>query len=151
MTLKPGDKAPSFELRNQNGELFSNANLKGKFLVLFFYPKDNTPGCTAEACSFRDNMSKFKKLNAEVWGVSADKEASHNLFAKKYNLPFPILTDRDNKLRTTFGVQKTLGFLPGRVTYIIDKQGTIFHVFNNLLDGPAHVQDALLAIENFQG
>ena len=147
MTLILGDKAPKFSLRDQNGVTRSSTDLKGKSLVLFFYPKDETPGCTAEACSFRDNFDDFKTLGAEVWGVSGDTEDSHRSFSERYRLPFPLLSDRSNNLRKSFHVPKTLGIVPGRVTYVIDGQGIIRLVFNNLLDGPAHIREALRVLK----
>ena len=150
MSLKPGDKAPEIVLRDQQGKLCNSKNLRGKNLVLFFYPKDDTPGCTAEATSFRDNFDSFTRLNSVIWGVSADDEQSHQKFAQRNNLPFPLLSDRGNDLRKAFGVSKTLGIIPGRVTFIIDANGTIRHVFNNLLNGPAHVSQALRVLEEIK-
>ncbi|WP_320676583.1 peroxiredoxin [Prochlorococcus sp. MIT 1300] len=148
MVLHTGDKAPGFALKDQDGVLRRLDDAKGKYLILFFYPKDNTPGCTAEACSFRDNIDKFKPYKAELWGVSGDNEESHKLFAERYSLSFPLLCDTNNMLRSIFKVPKTLGLVPGRVTYVIDPQQRICHVFNNLLDGPSHVNEALRFLEN---
>jgi peroxiredoxin Q/BCP len=120
--------------------------LAGATLVLFFYPKDDTPGCTAEACAFRDGFADFQALGAQVWGVSGDNAASHQRFAARHQLPFPLLVDQGNQLRRAFGVPNTLGVLPGRVTYVIDGKGVIRHVFNNLLDGAAHRREALEAV-----
>ena len=150
MTLQIGDKAPAISLQDQNGKLRSSNDLKGKALVLFFYPKDDTPGCTAEACSFQDNYQVFKKLDAEVWGVSGDNIVSHNNFSGRYKLSFPLLSDQDNKLRKAFKVPKALGIIPSRVTFLIDKNGIIRHIFNNLFDGPLHVQEALRAINELK-
>ena len=143
MSLRVGDLAPNIELFDQDGNLRKNKSIKGKPLILFFYPKDDTPGCTAEACGFRDKYDLFKIFGAEVWGVSGDDQKSHQEFAKKNKLPFPILSDGNNKLRKVFGVPKVLGILDGRVTYIIDSQNKIRHIFNDLLNGPAHVNEAL--------
>ncbi len=143
MSLKAGDKAPEFSLKDQQGKIQKSKDLKNKTLVLFFYPKDETPGCTAEVCSFRDRYDSFNRYNAVVWGVSGDSQTSHFRFSETNNLPFPILSDSNNKLRKAFGIQKTLGIIPGRVTYIINSNGIIEHVFNNLLNGPAHVDEAL--------
>ena len=142
MDLKIGDPAPSFSLEDQSGETRCLDDVKGRILVLFFYPKDETPGCTAEACTFRDRHSELTRLGAEVWGVSGDDAVSHRRFAERYKLPFPLLSDRTQSLRRAFGVPKTFGLLPSRVTYVIDQQGVIRHVFNDLLDGPAHVKEA---------
>ena len=118
---------------------------------MFFYPKDDTPGCTAEACSFRDNADSFKELNAEIWGISGDDGVSHRRFATRHNLSFPLLSDHNNTLRRSMGVPKALGLLPGRVTYVVDGDGVIRHVFSNLLDGPAHVREAQRVISELQG
>jgi peroxiredoxin Q/BCP len=120
---------------------------QGKALVLFFYPKDDTPGCTMEACAFRDSYADLQALGAEVWGVSGDDAGSHRRFATRHQLPFPLLVDSGNRLRKAFGVPSVLGLLPGRVTYVIDADGVIRHVFNNLLDGPAHRREALAILQ----
>jgi peroxiredoxin Q/BCP len=145
--LAPGDRAPLIALPDADGVERRSDQLGGKPLVLFFYPKDDTPGCTMEACSFRDGYGEFQALGAEVWGVSGDDAASHRRFAERHRLPFPLLVDRDNRLRQVFGVPRALGLLPGRVTYVIDGDGVIRHVFNNLLDAPAHVREARQALE----
>ena len=150
MTLQIGDSIPSFSLFDQTGEARTNKECKGQSLVLFFYPKDDTPGCTAEACGFRDKYELFKILGAVVWGVSNDNEASHRRFAEKNKLPFPLLCDEANVLRKQFGVPKVLGLLEGRVTYIIDSKGIIRHVFNDLLNGPQHVTEALTVLEGIK-
>ena len=150
MALKKGDTAPEITLQDQEGKIRSNRNLNGKTLVVFFYPKDDTPGCTAEACGFRDNYDLFKVFGAEVWGISGDSQESHIKFSEKNKLPFPLLTDSNNKLRKAFGVPNVMGVIPGRVTYIIDSKGTIRHMFNDLLNGPAHVNDALRVLEEIR-
>ncbi len=143
MALKVGDHCPEIELIDQSGNTLKRSQLKNKTLVLFFYPKDQTPGCIAQVCGFRDNYDLFKIFGAEVWGVSGDDTNSHLKFASQQNLPFPLLSDPDNKLRKAFGIQNVLGIIPGRVSYIIDSKGIIRHIFNNLLNGPAHVDEAL--------
>jgi peroxiredoxin Q/BCP len=137
-------------LPDQNGVERRSDQLGGKALVLFFYPKDDTPGCTMEACAFRDSYTDLQALGAEVWGVSGDDTASHQRFASRHQLPYPLLVDRGNGLRKAFGVPGVLGLLPGRVTYVIDGQGTVRHVFNNLLDGPAHRREAIQALQQLQ-
>lgn len=144
--LASGDNAPLIALRDQDGIERRSDQLGGKALVLFFYPKDDTPGCTMEACAFRDSYADLQALGAEVWGVSGDDAASHGRFATRHQLPYPLLVDQGNRLRRAFGVPNVLGLLPGRVTYVIDGQGVIRHVFNNLLDGPAHRREALQAL-----
>lgn len=150
MALQVGDQIPEFSLLDQSGNSRSNSQIKSKPLVLFFYPKDDTPGCTAEACGFRDKYDLFKIFGAEVWGVSNDDEKSHLKFAEKNKLPFPLLCDQENSLRKAFGVPKLLGLFDGRVTYIIDSKGVIRHVFNDLLNGPAHVSEALRILDEIR-
>ena len=142
MVLSVGDQLPAFTLTDQDGRQRSTDELNGRCLVLFFYPKDDTPGCTLQAYSFRDSNTKLQKLGAVVWGVSGDDAVSHRRFAARHNLPFPLLSDTGNTLRRRFGVPKAMGLLPGRVTYICDSTGTIRQIFSNLLDGPAHVREA---------
>ena len=145
--LSVGDRAPLVALRDADGVERRSDQLAGQALVLFFYPKDDTPGCTMEACAFRDSYADLQALGAEVWGVSGDDASSHQRFAGKHQLPYPLLVDTGNQLRRAFGVPAVLGLLPGRVTYVIDGQGVIRHVFNNLLDGPAHRREAIEALK----
>ena len=143
MGLEAGDRAPLINLVDQHGVQRRSDQLEGRALVLFFYPKDDTPGCTAEACAFRDSYADLQALGAEVWGVSGDDAGSHRRFASRHNLPFPLLVDSGNQLRRAFQVPSVLGLLPGRVTFVIDAEGVVRHVFNNLLDGAAHRREAL--------
>ena len=144
MKIIIGDKAPDFELSNQSGSKLKLYNLLGtKSIVLFFYPKDNSPGCTREACAFRDSYKVFQEQDAEVIGISSDSEDSHKKFATKHNLPFTLLSDTGGKVRMLYGVPKTMGLLPGRVTYIIDKQGTVQHMFNSQLNFKRHIEESL--------
>ena len=142
--LQIGDVAPQFSLKTGDGDVFSLADLKGKkALVLYFYPKDDTPGCTAEACSFRDQYEDFKDLGAEVIGISSDSEASHQKFTQKHRLPFPLLADTDGKVRKLYEVPRALlGLLPGRVTFVIDKNGVLQYIFNSLSGATDHVSNA---------
>ena len=134
---------PDFQLPNQNGEIVSSSSFRGKPVVIYFYPKDDTPGCTAEACSFRDSYEDFTDAGAEVVGISADSPASHAAFAKKHRLPFVLLSDVGNKVRRQFRVPKSfLGLLPGRVTYIFDKNGVCQRVFDSQLNAKKHVAEA---------
>ena len=145
--LAVGDQSPPFTATLQDGSTFDSATLLGrKALVLFFYPKDNTPVCTREACGFRDAYEQFQAVGAEVVGVSSDSQASHLAFAAKHRLPFPIISDPDRRLRKLFGVPNPLGFLPGRVTFVIDKQGVIRLVFSALLVSDDHVKKALATV-----
>ena len=123
---------------------------RNKSLVLFFYPKDDTPGCTIEACGFRDKYDLFKILGAEVWGISNGSSKSHFGFATKNKLQYPLLCDKNNILRKKFGVPKKLGLIEGRVTYIINSEGTIKHIFEDLLNGPAHIKEAIKALKKLQ-
>ncbi|MGH2900095.1 MAG: peroxiredoxin, partial [Solirubrobacteraceae bacterium] len=141
--LAAGAKAPDFSLEDQNGRRVSSADLRGRNVVVYFYPKDDTPGCTREACSFRDQYTDFTDAGAAVYGISSDSPASHLKFAAKYELPFTLLSDPDGVVRAAFGVPATLGLLPGRVTYVIDKQGVIRHAFNSQLSPARHVAEAL--------
>jgi peroxiredoxin Q/BCP len=144
MALQIGDKIPNFSAKDNNGNDFDSDSIIGKKpVVIYFYPKDNTPGCTAQACSFRDQYEDFKDLGAEVIGISSDSIASHEKFIKKYRLPFILLSDSDKKIRTLFGVKANLfGLLPGRVTYVADKNGIVQLVFDSLM-ASNHIPKAL--------
>ena len=143
MMLKIGDKAPEFSLNTGSGEAFQLSEHKGKkSIVLYFYPKDDTPGCTAEACSFRDQYEDFKDLGAEVVGISSDSEKSHQKFIQKHRLPFELLADTEGKVRKLYEVPRALlGLLPGRVTFVIDKEGIIQYIFNSLSGATDHVRN----------
>lgn len=142
-----GDLAPDFTLPSQTGEQVSLAEFRGnKAVVLFFYPKDGTAVCTREACSFRDAYEDFVQAGAVVMGVSSDGMESHQAFASGHRLPFVLLSDTDGSLRRAFGVPKTLGLLPGRVTYVIDKQGVVRHMFSAQFSTDRHVAEALAVV-----
>jgi thioredoxin-dependent peroxiredoxin len=139
-----GSKAPNFTLPSQSGELVSFRDSLGeKPVVLFFYPKDDTPGCTKEACTFRDEYEQFSELDTEVIGISSDSVDSHKSFAKKHNLPFTLLSDKGEKVRRLYNVPNTFGLFPGRVTYVIDQEGIVRHVFSSHIGVERHVQEAL--------
>lgn len=143
MALKEGDIVPNFKAKTQSGEKFELSNYIGKPLVIYFYPKDNTPGCTTQACSFRDQYQDFQDLGAEVIGISGDTEDSHDKFAQKHNLPFILLSDSKKKIRNIFSVPTHFfGLLPGRVTYIINKEGKVVSVFNSI-KANVHIEHAL--------
>jgi thioredoxin-dependent peroxiredoxin len=135
MELKVGDKAPTFKLKNQDGKTISLSDLKGKPVVLYFYPKDDTSGCTKEACNFRDEFPKFGKMKAEIIGISADSVESHKKFAEKYKLPFNLLCDEQKDVIEKYGVwqeksmygRKYMGIV--RTTFIIDSSGKISKIF----------------------
>jgi peroxiredoxin Q/BCP len=151
MTLVVGDKAPLFTLATPNGAAFSLADVIGRrTVVLFFYPKDDTPGCTVEACTFRDNYEAFVQAGAEVVGVSSDSGESHEKFASKHRLPMTLLTDTEGKVRALYGVKSTLGFMPGRATFVIDRAGTIAHVFVSQLRVKSHVAQALGVVKGLE-
>lgn len=148
MALRVGDKIPDFKAKDANGNDFDSRDVVGiKPLVVYFYPKDNTPGCTTEACSFRDQYEDFKDLGAEVIGISSDSVSSHRNFAKQYHLPFILLSDGDKKIRKLFGVPSDmLGLLPGRVTYVIDKEGIVQMIFDSM-SATKHISKAIEAIK----
>jgi peroxiredoxin Q/BCP len=142
--LKAGDKAPAFTLKDQSGKSVSLSDFAGrKNVVVYFYPKDDTPGCTKESCTFRDQYTAFTDAGAEVLGISSDSQESHQAFAEKYRLPFPLLSDSGGAVRKSFQVPKSLGLLPGRVTFVIDKRGVIRHAFNSQLNPTKHVEEAI--------
>ena len=151
--MEEGKKAPSFELKNQNGEVISFDSLKGKDVVLYFYPKDDTSGCTKEACNFRDEFPEFSKLDAVILGVSPDSVESHKKFAGKYKLPFSLLSDEKKNVLTKYGVwqeksmygKKYMGVV--RTTFIIDKKGIIKKIFPKVKvdDHNKEVMEALKA------
>jgi peroxiredoxin Q/BCP len=142
-----GDKAPEFSLNDQNGATISLSDFHQKsWVVLYFYPKDNTTGCTAQACSFRDAYQDFKDAGAEVIGISSDSEEDHEGFASKHRLPFILVADKGAGVRKAFGVPKSFGFIAGRVTYVIDPEGIVRHVFNSQLKVNKHVDEALAVI-----
>jgi peroxiredoxin Q/BCP len=148
LTVKVGDKAPDFTLPSQMGDNVTLSEYLGKKnIVLYFYPKDESPGCTKEACSFRDSYQQLADLGAEVLGVSGQSVESHVAFAGHYGLPFLLLSDEGNKVRELYGVPSTMGILPGRVTYIIDKKGVVRHIFNSQTHAEQHVEEAKRTLE----
>jgi peroxiredoxin Q/BCP len=149
--VKVGDKAPDFTLQSQTGENVTlSSSLGKKNVVLYFYPEDESPGCTKEACSFRDNYEYFKDLGAEVIGVNAGSTESHERFASNHNLPFILLSDKGNEVRKLCRVPSTLGLIPGRVTYVIDKQGVVRHIFSSQLQPEKHITEALEILKNLE-
>jgi peroxiredoxin Q/BCP len=148
--IQIGDNCPVFKLKNQFGEAFNLVNLLGnKTLVIYFYPKDDTPGCTKEACSFRDRFEEFKDLGCEVIGISSDSEQKHKEFAEKHKLPFILLADINQEVRKSFGVPGSLfGLIPGRVTYIVGKDKKVKGIFNSLLNPIGHIDHALQLVKS---
>ena len=141
--IEVGDKVPSFTLLDQDGNTVAISPEYGKAMVIYFYPKDDTPGCTKEACKFRDDFEDFKDLGVEVFGISGDSVESHKKFAEKYNLPFQLLADTKNKVRKLFGVPSSFLILPGRVTYVIDDKGVVQYIFNSQFSAEKHIENAL--------
>ena len=144
--IQIGDRAPDFTVEVQDGREIALADYRGQVVVLFFYPSDGTPVCTAEACAFRDAYADFAQAGATVIGVSSDSHESHRKFIADHRLPFLLASDPQGALRKLFGVPKTLGTFPGRVTYVIDKQGAVRLVFNSQLSASRHVSQALRAV-----
>ncbi len=150
-TLKVGDAAPKFEGKDQDGKAWKSTDTIGKKVVLlYFYPKDDTPGCTKEACGLRDRMGDLKKENVEVIGVSFDSSESHQKFIAKYNLNFPLLADTDGKIADTFGVRKEGKNVARRVSYLIDKKGKIVHI-TDTADATVHLSEMKDAIAKLTG
>jgi peroxiredoxin Q/BCP len=147
MAIQIGDKAPDFSLPSQTGETVTLSSFVGKQpVVVYFYPKDDTPGCTMEACGFRDSYGEFTAAGAVVIGISSDSVESHQRFGTKHNLPFLLVSDAKNEARKAFGVANELFVLPGRVTYVIDRDGVVRHMFNSMLNAKGHVEEALKTV-----
>ncbi len=147
--IAKGSVAPDFELPDQNGSIVRLSQFRGqRAVILYFYPKDDTSGCTAEACKFRDDSPGFEATGAEIIGVSDDSVESHGRFAEKYKLPFTLLSDKGGSVRKLYGVKKTLGIIPGRVTFVIDREGVVRHVFSSQMNATQHVTEALAALKN---
>jgi len=140
MTLSAGTPAPAFTAKDTHGNTVSLADYTGKTVILYFYPKDDTPGCTKQACGFRDHYADYQSKNIVVLGVSADDEASHQRFAEKYDLPFPLLADTDRSIIKAYDVDA--GSYAKRVTYIIDENGMISHVYDSVQTA-THATDVL--------
>ena len=149
--IRSGDKAPDFTLPAQNGAPVRLSDRLGqRVVVLYFYPKDETSGCTAEACAFRDSFEVFAEAGAEVIGVSSDSVDRHAAFADHHNLPFTLVSDEGGRVRKAYSVPALLGVVPGRVTYVIDRAGVVRHVFNSMTNIGRHVNDALDVVRKLQ-
>jgi peroxiredoxin Q/BCP len=147
-----GQRAPDFTLPSSGGAKVTLSELtKDKAVVVFFYPKDDTPGCTVEACTFRDSYDAFAEAGAEVVGISSDSTASHERFAGKHKLPMTLLSDTDGAVRKQYGVKSTLGIMPGRATFVIDRSGVVRHVFVSQLRAEKHVHEALAVVKRLAG
>lgn len=150
--VRVGDVAPDFELPDQSGMPVRLRDLVGQRpVVLYFYPKDKTPGCTIEARAFRDSYGVFTQAGAEVLGVSSDSVAAHRRFVASEGLPFRLLADRGGAVRALYGVERTLGVLPGRVTYVIDRAGVVRHIYSSQLQAARHPREALDALRALPG
>lgn len=148
MPIQVGDLAPDFTLPSHDGRSVTLSHFRGqKAVVLYFYPKDDTPGCIIESCTFRDRYTDIQATGAEVIGISSDPPTSHRQFAAKHSLPFTLVSDEGNNVRNAYGVPSTLGLLPGRVTYIIDLGGKVRHIFNSQFNPKAHVSEAIKALK----
>lgn len=147
-----GSSVPKFELTDQNGKLFSIDSVLGeKYLVIYFYPKDDSPGCTKEACSFRDQFEVFADADAIIIGISAQSVESHFEFAKKHRLNYILLSDSGNKVRKLFGVPGNFfGLIPGRVTYVINKEAKVAYMFNSQTQAEKHVDEALRILQELK-
>ena len=149
--IEVGDPVPHLSMSTHTGEQVLLEDYQGKHpVVVFFYPKDGTAVCTKEACSFRDAYEDFTEAGAVVIGISSDSEARHQSFAKKHGLPFLLVSDQDGAARRAFGVPKTAGVLPGRVTYVIDMEGVVRHIFSSQLAADRHVDEALEVVRNLK-
>lgn len=148
--IEIGSGIPAFALNDQNGTLFDiNSILGKKNLVIYFYPKDDSPGCTKEACYFRDQFEVFNEVDALIIGISGQSVESHKAFAEKYRLTYTLLSDEGNKVRKLFGVPTNFfGLLPGRVTYIIDKSGKVIYLFDSQMQAAQHVDEALRILKS---
>lgn len=146
--VKIGDRAPAFSLPSESDEIVDIGDYIGrKPVVLFFYPKDNTAVCTREACAFRDSYDEFRNIvDAEVFGISSDPVESHKSFSIEYKLPFKLLSDENGTVRELYGVPKTLGILPGRVTYVIGGKGIVIRIISSQLGYKKHVGEAIKAL-----
>ncbi len=150
-SVKVGQLAPDFTLAAAGGGTVSLSDFRKREVVLFFYPKDNTPGCTAEACSFRDSFEAFRDAGAEVIGISSDTPESHRRFADRFHLPFLLVSDIDGKVREQYGVPRSFGLIPGRVTYVIDREGVVRHIFSSQFQPARHVAEALSVLKTLRG
>jgi peroxiredoxin Q/BCP len=147
MSVRLGDPAPDFTLLTAAGGEFRLSDLRGhRAVVLYFYPKDETPGCTAEACAFRDSYEVFTEGGAEVVGVSADSGESHRAFATHHRLPFVLLSDPDGEVRRRYGASRWFGLVSGRVTFVIDRDGIVRRIFESQLQATRHVDEALATL-----
>lgn len=147
-TLKVGAMAPDFSLTDQYGAVHQLSDFRGEWVVIYFYPKDDTPGCTKQACAFRDQFEDFKDEGAIVIGISSDDRISHNKFVEKHNLPFILLSDEDEIVRKEYGAKSLFGLIPSRITFVINPKGVIEMVFNAMFNDVEHVKRSLALIRS---
>jgi peroxiredoxin Q/BCP len=146
--LEIGQPAPDFELPDQDGAPVRLSQFRGQCaVVLFFYPKDDTTGCTKEACGFRDRIETFQTKGARILGISSDSTASHRQFAAKFGLPYSLLSDEGGRVRKLYGVRSTFGVIPGRASFVIDRDGVLRNVFSSQFQPERHVEEALRALD----
>ena len=151
MKLKVGDVAPDFSLPSNRGVDVALSSFRGeRNVVLYFYPRDGSPGCTQQACSFRDSYEVFKRLGAEVVGVSGDDVESHEKFAAEHILQYILLSDKGDKVRKLYGASGALGLMPGRVTFVIDKEGVIRHIFTSQIQPEKHIDESLRILREIE-
>jgi peroxiredoxin Q/BCP len=149
--VEKGSKLPAFRLPTDDGGTVGNPDLAGRPAVIYFYPKDDTPGCIAEACSFRDQYEDFEQLGAKVIGISGDSVKSHAGFAKRYRLNFTLLSDQNRKAENAFGVERNMfGLIPGRVTFVFDQEGKLQHEYNSRIMATRHITEALKGLQKLE-
>jgi peroxiredoxin Q/BCP len=145
--LKTGQPAPDFELPDRDGTPVRLSQFRGQSaVVIFFYPKDDTTGCTKEACAFRDRFDTFQSKGARILGISSDSTVSHRQFAAKFGLPYSLLSDEKGLVRKLYGVRSTLGVIPGRATFVVDRDGLLRNIFSSQFQPERHVEEALRAL-----
>ncbi|QDU40058.1 Putative peroxiredoxin bcp [Maioricimonas rarisocia] len=142
-TRRTGDDAPDFRAASHTGQVVHLSDYRGRTVVLFFYPRDESPVCTKEVCAFRDAYEEFVRAGAVVIGVSSDSVDSHQQFARQHRLPFVLISDSGGEIRSDYGIRRTFGLLPGRTTFVIDREGTIRHVFSGQFVANRHVEEAM--------
>ncbi len=150
--IREGDPAPEFELADQQGKLHRLEDYRGQWLVLYFYPKDDTPGCTRQACGFRDDFTALRQMGVTILGISLDDEKSHGAFARKFDLPFPLLSDKGGQVAGRYGSLRSLGMVKfaKRHSFIVDPDGRLARVYRNV-DVGGHSQEVMAAISQLNG
>lgn len=148
--LRAGQPAPDFELPDHDGNAVRLSQFRGVSpVVIFFYPKDDTSGCTKEACGFRDRFGEFQAAGVRILGISSDSAASHRRFAEKFDLPFTLLSDIDGSVRKLYGVRATMGIIPGRASFVVDREGLLRSVYTSQFRPMQHVHEALKSLAGY--